>query len=356
MELPEYEDYGGTQYTICRAMRLIFYVVVLVLLSYSLWRIHAIESNLMARDRLSEMMQSIAKETNNNLDHHRVVRNVQAFSQVDLNSFGLGDKELPRGGMLTAKHENLPERKKPMNKEDFKSLVNSLFDKIQLMHDDTERSHFDNNMKAVFQAWFPVFDALLPRELTEIQEPRKTRSVDKISEESVKENKAEKKEGTKTSEDSVKKNKVEKKGDDKSSEESSEEKKPRVTRSAENRENSLKKEAGKMDAISKGNEDLAREKRSAEESSDESSESFEEHANRVVYNRYKNIKKFPAAEYENRRYPSIKKKESSDESSDSSESSESSEKMRNNVNIGLAYSVKAPIKDNFKNPISPNDK
>lgn len=192
MELPEYDvSYGGTYYTICRAIRFIGYVVVLVLLSYSLWRIHVIESALVATDRFANVSKIIALGNSNAL-HRRVARSIKsANGLVEQNGFEF-EKELARGGMLTSKNETpLPPKKKLKSKEDFNELVNSLFDAIQRMHNDSDRAHFDRNMKSIFQAWFPVFDALLPSDLTEnnAEATRNTRSTDKSSEESSEEKK-----------------------------------------------------------------------------------------------------------------------------------------------------------------------
>ncbi|OXU26369.1 hypothetical protein TSAR_011950 [Trichomalopsis sarcophagae] len=255
MELPEYEEsYGGTSYTICRAIRFVGYVVVLVLLSYSLWRIHVIESTLVDSDRFANVSKIIALG-NSNILHRRVARSIKGTNNlIDPNAFEF-EKEMARGGMLTSKNETpLPPKKKLRSKEDFNSLVNELFDAIQRMHNDTERSHFDRNMKAVFQAWFPVFDALLPTDLTEnnTEETRNTRSVGKSSEESSGENK----------------NKLRIARDvDKSSDESSEEKKDkqRITRDAD-------KSSEESSEEKKDKQDKSRQVRSLMSASDESSE------------------------------------------------------------------------------------
>jgi hypothetical protein len=177
----EYEDnqFNSTSHIIFRAIRFIAYVVVLILLGYVLWRIQIIDSNIAASDRFFNYSRKLES---GNIFHHRLARSIKKSNPVEHNSFGLGEKELSRGTMLISKNETPQTTKKThTHKENFDELVTGLFNKIWKMHNDTDRSHFDNNMKAVFQAWFPVFDALLPQEFIENESIRNTRSADKIS-------------------------------------------------------------------------------------------------------------------------------------------------------------------------------
>ncbi|XP_058800975.1 uncharacterized protein LOC131669826 [Phymastichus coffea] len=165
LDLPEYEDYRyrGTSHTVRRALRIVSYVAVLILLSYALWRIRAIESKIEASDRLLNITRKL--QTSDAI-HNRNTRSIQ--EQMLMNSFG--DEKSTLG-------KDVKPWKKPTNKGEFDELVNNLFGKIKAMHDDPDRGHFDRNMKAVFQAWFPVFDALLPKELKEDNETRQTREA-----------------------------------------------------------------------------------------------------------------------------------------------------------------------------------
>jgi len=247
---------------------------VLVVLGYSLWRIHKIEVAIKASDRYLNLTQLI--ETNN-LNHRRQARSVDLETFRVPNNIDIDEKELPRGMLtvLTAKNENIPQHmKKPKNKDEFLQLMNTLFDKIQMMHNDTERSHFDNNMKAVFQAWFPVFDSLLPRDLmgNDGANGRVPRSADKTSEESSEEKKTRNTRSAKVSSE-----------DSKTSGESSEEKKQRKTRSAESSSSSEEsfeeKKRGKVNSLAeKSSEESFEDKKRgkvnslAKKSSEESAE------------------------------------------------------------------------------------
>lgn len=139
MEVPEYEDRG----TCLRLIRALLTFLILSLLGYSLWRIQVIESALEASDRFANITRLLNHQP---LSHRRTERSVSYKSQLDLNS--------------------VDSFKKPTNKNEFDLLVNELYDKIQSMHNDTDRANFDRNIKAVFNAWFPVFDALLRHEMS----------------------------------------------------------------------------------------------------------------------------------------------------------------------------------------------
>ncbi|XP_014219787.1 uncharacterized protein LOC106647770 [Copidosoma floridanum] len=141
------------------ALRLCYYLLVLSLLGYSLWRIHEIEVALGASERYTNITRLLERD-NLAREHPRRARSVEHPSATNALG-GQEDKEGPRDRSKLPLHDK---NNKPKNKEDFVQLVNALFDRIQLMHNDTDKSHFDGNVKALFQAWLPVFDTLLPRE------------------------------------------------------------------------------------------------------------------------------------------------------------------------------------------------
>lgn len=180
---------------------MIGYVIVLALLSYCLWRIQAIEAKIDVNDNLDNL-------TGNTDDHQRITRSIK--DQMLLNSFG-DEKGLT----------SHPAWKKPTNKSEFDELVNDLFDKIKTMHNDPDRGHFDRNMKAVFQSWFPVFDALLPRDLKEDTEfIRNTRDASPKKEYVYQPNKDDSKSSEESSDESDKMMHGRKKDDSASSDES----------------------------------------------------------------------------------------------------------------------------------------
>lgn len=231
MEIPYYpEDRSAS----LRVARFVIFATILGLLGYSLWRIQVIESALEASDRFANITRLI-----NTSSRRRTERSVDY--NMDKNSLDGFDKP-----------------KRPRNKDEFDRLVNDLYDKIQAMHNETDRSNFDRNIKAVFAAWFPVFDALLRHEMSIEERARmmvpnevvrqtrsvadgwKSRGIKQYAEESSEE----KPRRSSEEEDDKRSNKKKKKKSKKSSEES-EEKPRRYTRSAESseeRESSEEKE------------------------------------------------------------------------------------------------------------------
>ena len=318
----------------------------------------------MANDRFNNISRIINME---NSGQRRVSRSVKEGNAFDPNSFTIGEKELSRGAMLTAKNENVPlKKKRPQNKEEFENLVNSLFDKIHTMHNDSDRGHFDRNMREVFQAWFPVFDALLPHELVGDQEIiRKERAADKTSEESSEEKKqrvarAADKTSEESSEEKKKKQRVvraaEESGDRSSQESSEEQHVEESNKITEEQKHSLEK---KQDKTSKNKQKSSeesseekkdeREKREADSSeSSSSSGSSEEKKPKWTFYKYKtSAERFQEydrrfSDYNRQRVVFTRNNNSNDESksSTSSESSESSEKPKNKKNLtNLVYHV-----------------
>ena len=274
MELPNYDNSKyGTGYAVFRGLRSTIYFMVIILLGYALWRISVIESTMAAQERLKNITELVRRE---NIHHHRSTRSLK---QSDFNSFESMEKGLPRGSLLTSKNEKpVPPADKIETKDDFERMVNRLFFQIQKMHNDTDRSHFDNNIKAVFQAWFPVFDALLPNDITDDQDKRSKREVDN---------------GFMSEFSDVLKIKRFAREIQKSSEESSEEKKPRrsigerflrLTRSAD-KSSEEKDNVGRENSTGRRESSGVRKKDKVSSESLESSESEEKKMNKKKINR-----------------------------------------------------------------------
>ncbi|XP_014238955.1 uncharacterized protein LOC106660496 [Trichogramma pretiosum] len=187
IELLNYES-GYYPSSSCRSrlstgFRCVFNALVILGLAYALWRVHAIDETLGAHEKLDSVTQLIRHE-------HGRARFARSLKAGDSNGFEASDKQLPRGSLPSSKNEPAPvaTQKPALAKDTFEDMVNALFYQIRKMHNDTERSNFDNNMKAVFQAWFPVFEALLPSEISsELRDKRQ--APPKSSEESSEEKK-----------------------------------------------------------------------------------------------------------------------------------------------------------------------
>ncbi|XP_011504977.1 PREDICTED: uncharacterized protein LOC105367851 [Ceratosolen solmsi marchali] len=303
---------NSTSHIIFRALRFIGYVIVLILSSYLLWRILITEFNIQTIDIFFNYTK---KFESSNYYNRRVARSIKASANpAEHNSFDYGGKELARGAMLTSKNEN-PQlwKKKPAPKDNFDELMKGLFDKIWEMHNDTDRSHFDNNMKAVFQAWFPVFDALLPHEFMESESIRNIRSADEIG------------------------NGFRQRVD-------------RKKREVDKRDKShMRQHKNSIQITQKLNEELLRRKaarqgRSVENNSEETLESVEERNHRVRYivDKNKKLSNEPSKRY------LIKRRNNGE----SAESSEFERKMKNKANSRLMYQIDSPNQNDYTNEVA----
>lgn len=173
-----------------RSLKIVAYVIILVILGYAHWRIRVLEC---AVSNLSKNADSESRHDKHLYEYG--AHKVDGFTLIQKHPVYKFELEHPDGPppsrlkrsiandlndekkMKTVRENLNIEKKKIKSKEEFESLVDTLAEKIRIMHDDEDIGHFDKHMKEVVQAWFPVFDALLPHETLDGEIIRRERSA-----------------------------------------------------------------------------------------------------------------------------------------------------------------------------------